>query len=66
MAVSKAQMAATKKYEDKNYDRILLRLRKDEVTSKANIEAHADKAGESINGYIQKAIRQRIESEDKE
>ncbi len=38
MAVTKAQQAATKKFEDKNYDKILLRLRKDTL-SKETVQA---------------------------
>lgn len=62
--VSAAQKAATKRFEDKNYDKILLRLQKDSVTSKENIQKHAGKVGESVNGYITKAIENRIKSEE--
>lgn len=62
--VSAAQKAATKRFEDKNYDKILLRLQKESITSKENIQKHADEAGESVNGYITKAIERRIKSED--
>lgn len=61
--VSAAQMAATKRYEDKKYDKILLRLPKDSVISKENISDHAEMVGESVNGYIQKAIEMRMRSE---
>lgn len=62
--VSAAQKAATKRFEDKQYDKVLLRLKKDGLTSKENIQAHADNAGESVNGYITKAIEARIVSDD--
>lgn len=62
--VSAAQKAATKRFEDKQYDKVLLRLKKDGLTSKESIQTHADKAGESINGYITKAIAARIMSDD--
>lgn len=64
MTVKASQKAATKRYEDKNYDKILLRLKKTDITSKENILAHAEKVGESINGYIQKAVENRILSDD--
>ena len=64
--VSAAQKAATKRFEDKRYDKILLRLQKDSITSKESIRAHAEKLGESINGYITKAIEARITAQDKE
>ena len=62
--VSAAQKAATKRWEDKRYDKILLRLQKDSITSKESIQAHAEKLGESINGYITKAIEARISAQD--
>lgn len=65
-SVSAAQKAATKRFEDKRYDKILLRLQKDSITSKENIQAHAEKLGESINGYITKAIEARITAQNKE
>ena len=64
--VSAAQKAATKRFEDKRYDKILLRLQKDSITSKESIQAHAEKLGESINGYITKAIEARIAAQDNE
>ncbi|WP_432651777.1 hypothetical protein [Huintestinicola sp.] len=62
--VSAAQKAATKRFEDKKYDKILLRLQKDSITSKESIQTHAEKAGESLNGYITKAIEARIKVQD--
>lgn len=62
--VSAAQKAATKRFEDKRYDKILLRLQKDSITSKESIQTHAEKAGESLNGYITKAIEARIKAQD--
>ena len=56
--VSKAQQRATNKYIAKAYDRVNLTLpkgRKDEVT------AHAEQRGESLNGFIQRAIEETIE-----
>ena len=62
MAVSKAQQAATKKFEDKNYDKVLLRLRKDKLP-KESIQAAADNVGESLNAYITGAISERMKQE---
>lgn len=62
MAVTKAQQAATKKFEDKNYDKILLRLRKDTLPKEC-VQMAADKAGESLNAYITGAVRDRMEQE---
>ena len=56
--VSKAQQRATNKYIAKAYDRVNLTLpkgRKDEV------KAHAEQRGESLNGFIKRAIEETIE-----
>lgn len=56
--ITAAQRAAVGKYEAANYDKVLVRLPKGE---RDNIRAAADAAGESLNGYITKAISQRME-----
>lgn len=53
MPVSKAQQRATAKYEAKAYDKLLLRLQKGR---KDVIQAHAAAQGESVNGFINRAI----------
>lgn len=53
MAVSKAQQKAVNKYMAANYDRINLTVpkgRKDEI------QAFAAQTGESVNGFINRAI----------
>lgn len=47
-------------YIAKTYDRINLTVPKGE---KDEIKAAADSAGESVNGYIKRAIEMRIEKE---
>lgn len=64
MSVSKAQKEATKRFEEKNYDKVLLRLRKDEL-SKEQIQTAAEKCGESINGYVVNAVKMRMRSANK-
>lgn len=59
MTVSKAQQKAVSKYMKENYDEIKVRVPKGE---KAVIKAHADEKGETLGGYIKKAIKQRMES----
>lgn len=58
--ISKAQQKAVHKYVKNNYDRIELTVPKGqkEVIIKA-----ATAAGESLNGYIKKAVDQRMERE---
>ncbi|MBP1545660.1 MAG: Arc family DNA-binding protein [Oscillospiraceae bacterium] len=60
MAVSKAQMQATKRFEDINYDKILVRLSKG---SKQHIQTVAAENGESVNAYIVGAVNDRLKSE---
>lgn len=60
MAVSKAQQKAVNKYMKENYDRINLTVQKGE---KEAIKAHADSQGESINGFIKRAIEETMERE---
>ena len=55
---SKAKIAANNRYNEKNYDRINIAEKK---KKKAVIKAHAESIGESINGYINKAIDEKIE-----
>ena len=58
MPVSKAQQRATAKYEAKVYDKLLLRLQKGQ---KETIQAHAAAQGESVNGFINRAIIEAME-----
>ena len=58
MAVSKAQQQATNKYIAKAYDRINLTVPKGQ---KDEIQAHAAARGESVNGFINRAITNQIE-----
>ena len=60
MAVSKAQQKAVNKYMKENYDRINLTMPKG---SKEAIKAHAESKGESVNGFISRAIEETIERE---
>lgn len=58
MAVTKAQQKAVNKYMAENYDRVNLTMpkgRKDEI------KAHAEKNGESVNAFINRAIDETME-----
>ncbi len=57
MPVSKAQQKATNKWIEKAYDRINLTVPKGQ---KEVIKAHAEAQGESVNGFINRAIEQAI------
>ena len=62
MPTSKAQQRAVNKYVKDKYDRILLTMPKGK---KETIQAHAEARGESVNGFIGRAIESQIER-DKE
>lgn len=53
MAISKAQQKAVAKYMKNNYDELKIRVPKGE---KEQIKAHADTQGESLNGFVKRAI----------
>ena len=57
MPASKAQQKATNKYIAKAYDRVNLTLPKGR---KAELQAHAEQRGESLNGFIGRAIDEQI------
>jgi predicted HicB family RNase H-like nuclease len=54
---SDAKIAANNRYNEKAYDRINIAVPKGK---KAVIKAYAEKSGESINSYINKAIEEKI------
>lgn len=58
MSVSKAQQKAVSKYMKENYDVYQIRMPKGR---KAEIQAHAQAQGESVNGFIGRAISEAIE-----
>lgn len=60
MAISDAQRKAVAKYNAANYERIELRVEKGQ---KEVIKAHADSRGESVNGFINRAINEAMERE---
>lgn len=59
--VSKAQQKAVAKYMKNNYDEIKIRVDKGR---RDVIKAAATAAGESVNGYIKKAVDQRMERDN--
>ena len=58
MPVSKAQQKAVTKYMKENYDEIKVRVDKGR---KAEIKSHAEAHGESVNGFINRAIDETME-----
>ena len=60
MALTEAQKKANAKYIAKAYDRIELKAKKGR---KDLIKAHAESKGESINGFVNRAINETMERE---
>ena len=58
MPVSKAQQKAVNKYMAANYDRINLTVPKGK---KETIQSHAEAQGQSVNGFINRAIDHEME-----
>ncbi|MFR8012239.1 MAG: toxin-antitoxin system HicB family antitoxin [Clostridia bacterium] len=51
------------RYNSKAYDSINLRVPKGD---KAKIQVHAEKQGESVNGFVKRAINETMERDDGE
>ena len=58
--VSEAQKRATMKYMAKAYDRIELKVPKGR---KAELQEHAAAQGESLNGFVNRAIDNQLEQD---
>jgi hypothetical protein len=60
MPKTEAQLRSIHKYDAKAYDKTLIRFKKGELDE---IRTHAQKLGESLNGYITSATLRRMEAE---
>ena len=63
MSATKAQQKAVAKYTKANYDEIKIRTAKGQ---KAVIKAHAEAHGESVNGFIGRAINETMDRDNAE
>ncbi|MGN0594827.1 MAG: Arc family DNA-binding protein [Hominimerdicola sp.] len=63
MPASKAQQKAVAKYMKENYDNFQIRMPKGK---KKQIKAHAESKGESLNGFINRAISETMERDEKD
>ena len=57
MAISEARKKANRKYNEKAYDRIELKVAKG---YKAQLQAHAKQRGESLNAFVNRAIENQL------
>ncbi len=62
MATTEAQRKASKKYITEKLDEVRFRVPKGE---REVIKAHAQKMGESVNGFIYRAVKEAIERDNK-
>lgn len=60
--MGKTSSASKDKYNAKAYDEIKVRVFKGE---KATIQDHAAAQGESVNGFIQRAIKNQMEADNR-
>ncbi len=63
MAVSKKQQACVNRYIADKYDRVNLTIPKG---SKERIKAHAEQRGETVNGFINRAIESQIQTDNED
>jgi predicted HicB family RNase H-like nuclease len=56
--ISESQRKAVRKYNAKAYDRLEITVKKGE---KEELQAHATERGESLNGFVNRAIRETVE-----
>jgi len=61
MAKTKTSSAVKNRYNAKAYDQLPIRVQKGE---KEVIQAHAEAMGESLNGFVKRAIAEAIERDN--
>ncbi len=61
--MTKPATTAKNKYNAKTYDRIALQVKKGE---REQLRQHAEQRGESLNGFINRAIRETVERDNKD
>ena len=61
MAKSKAWYEANRRYDKKTYEQIAFKVRRDSELNGDAIRAHAAAQGESVNGFINRAVAETME-----
>lgn len=61
MVASEAQIRANAKYNKKTYEQIKFTVRRDADINGDYIRAHAAEQGESMNGFLKRAVAETIE-----
>jgi len=60
MAISEAQKRAVARYNNANYDKLTVRIKKGQ---RDILKAHAEEQGESLNGWIVSAIKAKLKQD---
>ncbi len=63
---SQAKIDANERYNKKAYDRIHLSVRKDAAVNGDAIRAHAEARGETVNGFLLRAVTEAMERDSTE
>ncbi len=63
MPVTKAQQKSVHKYVKNNYDRLEITVPKGK---KAELQTHAESKGESLNKFVNRAIDETVERDNKQ
>ncbi len=66
MPKSKAKAEADARFNKKAYERIAFELRRDAEINGDTIRTHAVARGESVNGFLKRAVAQTIERDNAE
>ena len=61
LRMDKTSTASKQKYNEKAYDRIALTVKKGE---KDRLKAHAEQQGETLNGFINRAIDETVKRDN--
>ena len=65
MPKSEAKKRSDAKYDKKTYEQLNFKVRRDAEINGNYIRAHAIEQGESINGFINRAVKETIERDRK-
>ena len=64
MPVSEAKKRANTRYHKKTYEQIAFMVRRDAEINGDVIRSHAESMGESMNGFIKRAVTETIERDN--
>lgn len=64
MPKSPAKARADAKYDKKTYEQLAFKVRRDAEINGDYIRAHAAKRGESMNGFLKRAVKETIERDN--